>query len=218
MIITCLGVAPASTQRPRGPSGPASDCRGSPRTGHAVVPGRRVAPGPRCRPLPRGRQAVDLEEHPGQVAHVGLVVHDEDRGGLLTERCRHGWDPYSGCATRQGLIADPAIEALAGQRGELDLGDVEPPPVLGCVVDLESLAQRGGLGGLEGILERGDVVNVEVCRARRGGRLEPSGVRAGAGRRRGGPRRASTPSGRAWSAGARAHQRPAYAARGRRPR
>ena len=38
-------------------------------------------------------------------------------------------------------VADPAIEALPGQRGEFALGDVEPRPVFGRVMDLEALGQ-----------------------------------------------------------------------------
>src|SRR5680860_810434 len=59
-------------------------------------------------------------------------------------------------------VVDPAVEALAGQGGELDLGDVEPGPVFGGVVDLESLGQREGLVWFEGLVERGDAVGVEV--------------------------------------------------------
>jgi hypothetical protein len=38
-------------------------------------------------------------------------------------------------------VSDAAIEALAGQGGEFDLGDIEPGSVLGRVVYLESLGQ-----------------------------------------------------------------------------
>lgn len=45
---------------------------------------------------------------------------------------------------------------------EFDLGDVEPKSVFGGVVDLESLGQDEGLAACEGIVERGDAVDVEV--------------------------------------------------------
>jgi hypothetical protein len=59
-------------------------------------------------------------------------------------------------------VVAPALQALAGQRGELDLGDAEPRPVLGGVVDLPSLGQRERLLGFEGLVQRGDAVGVEV--------------------------------------------------------
>ena len=43
--------------------------------------------------------------------------------------------------------ADAAIQALAGQGGELDLGNVEPGALAGRVVDLQPLRQREGLSG-----------------------------------------------------------------------
>ncbi|MBB5801087.1 hypothetical protein F4560_000855 [Saccharothrix ecbatanensis] len=36
-------------------------------------------------------------------------------------------------------VADAAVEALPRQCGEFDLGDVEPGPVFGGVVDLEGV-------------------------------------------------------------------------------
>lgn len=35
-------------------------------------------------------------------------------------------------------VLDAAVQALAGERGELDLGDVEPGPMPGSVVDLQA--------------------------------------------------------------------------------
>ena len=59
-------------------------------------------------------------------------------------------------------VVDPAGQALAGQGGQLDLGDVEPGAVLGCVVDLEPLGQRACFGWLERFVERTEGVRVEV--------------------------------------------------------
>ncbi len=44
---------------------------------------------------------------------------------------------------------DAAVEALAGQGGEFDLGDPEPGAVFGGVVDLESLGEGERDGGVE---------------------------------------------------------------------
>jgi hypothetical protein len=46
-------------------------------------------------------------------------------------------------------VGDAAVEALASQGGEFDLGDVEPGAVFRGVVDLQSLRQ------VEGVLWRG---------------------------------------------------------------
>lgn len=45
-------------------------------------------------------------------------------------------------------VSDAALEALAGQRGELDLGDVQPGAVFGGVVDLQALCQRVASAGV----------------------------------------------------------------------
>ncbi|UOT08426.1 MULTISPECIES: hypothetical protein [Rhodococcus] len=55
-------------------------------------------------------------------------------------------------------VLDVPVQVLAGQRGELDLGDVEPRAVFGGVVDLEPLRERERLGRLEGLVERSDAV------------------------------------------------------------
>ena len=39
-------------------------------------------------------------------------------------------------------VGDAAVEALPGQGGQFDLGDVEPGAVFGGVVDLQPLGQR----------------------------------------------------------------------------
>lgn len=64
----------------------------------------------------------------------------------------------SGKLDVQGVeVVDPADEALPGESGELDLGDVQPGAVPGRVVDLEPLGQGAGLGRLEGFVERAEV-------------------------------------------------------------
>ena len=52
-----------------------------------------------------------------------------------------------------GRLVDAAVQALAGERGQFDLGDVEPGPVAGGVVDLEPLCQRERRLGVEGLIE-----------------------------------------------------------------
>ena len=39
-------------------------------------------------------------------------------------------------------VGDAPVEALAGEGGQFDLGDVEPRAVAGRVVDLQALRQR----------------------------------------------------------------------------
>ena len=51
-------------------------------------------------------------------------------------------------------VVDPAVEALPGQGGQLDLGDVEPGAVFGGVVDLQALGQGERLGGFERLVQR----------------------------------------------------------------
>ena len=60
-------------------------------------------------------------------------------------------------------VVDAPVQALAGQHGEFDLGDVEPRAVLGGVVDLEPLRERERLGRLEGLVERSDAVSARGC-------------------------------------------------------
>ena len=57
---------------------------------------------------------------------------------------------------------DPAIQALAGQGAEFDLGDIKPATVLRGVVELDSFGQATGLGCGKGFVERGGGVSVEV--------------------------------------------------------
>ena len=63
---------------------------------------------------------------------------------------------------RMSRSLDAAVEALPGQDGQLDLGDVEPGAVFGGVVDLQALGQGERLGGFERLVERADAVGVEV--------------------------------------------------------
>jgi hypothetical protein len=53
-------------------------------------------------------------------------------------------------------VGDAPVEALSGEGGEFDLGDVEPGAVAGRVVDLQPLRQRERRGGVEGLAERAD--------------------------------------------------------------
>ena len=63
----------------------------------------------------------------------------------------------------QGVeVGDATVEALAVERAQLDLGDVQPASVLGSVVDFEALGQALGFSRRKGLVERGDVVGVEV--------------------------------------------------------
>lgn len=49
--------------------------------------------------------------------------------------------PGGELAAEDREVVDAPVQALAGQGGKLDLGDVPPRPVLGSVVDLQALAQ-----------------------------------------------------------------------------
>ena len=55
---------------------------------------------------------------------------------------------------------------LPGEAGQLDLGDATLAAVLGGVVDLQSAGEGEGLLGRERLVERGDVVGVEVVHHR----------------------------------------------------
>jgi len=56
----------------------------------------------------------------------------------------------------------PPVEALASQDPQLQLGHVQPTVVLGRVVKLESLGQPLGLRRLEGLLQRGRGMRIQV--------------------------------------------------------
>ena len=94
------------------------------------------------------------EFHPGVVG--GVLPVD------LTFLSVGGVPPGGELGAQDLEVADARGQALPGQGGELDLGDVEPRPVLGGVMDLQALGQRVGLGRFEGLLQRGDAVGVEV--------------------------------------------------------
>ena len=59
-------------------------------------------------------------------------------------------------------VLDPPIEALPGQGGQLDLGDVEPGAVFGGVVDLQPGGEAARLDRLERLIQRPEGVRVEV--------------------------------------------------------
>lgn len=61
-----------------------------------------------------------------------------------------------------GEVVDTAVEALAGECGQFDLGDGEPGAVFGGVVDLQALGQCERGGWVEGFVEGRDGVGVEV--------------------------------------------------------
>ena len=55
--------------------------------------------------------------------------------------------PGGELGVEQVEVVDPSVQALPGQRGQLDLGDVEPGPVLGGVVDLQPLPNAYAFSG-----------------------------------------------------------------------
>ena len=55
--------------------------------------------------------------------------------------------PGSKLGVQDVEVVDAAVEALPGQAGEFDLGDVQPGAVLGRVVDLQPLGEGAGLTG-----------------------------------------------------------------------
>lgn len=66
------------------------------------------------------------------IDNLAVVVVVRPGGDLLFE----GFD-----------IGDAFLQALVAQDAHLDLGDVEPTPVFGRVVDFESLARRRASSG-----------------------------------------------------------------------
>src|SRR5215472_1801447 len=65
--------------------------------------------------------------------------------------------PLHGCP-----VGQPAVQALPGQRGKLNLGHVQPAAVLGGVVQFQPAGQSPGLGRLECLIQRRGRVGVEV--------------------------------------------------------
>ena len=59
-------------------------------------------------------------------------------------------------------VVDASAQALPGERGELDLCDVEPGAVFRGVMDLESLREGPGFGRRERLVEGAEGVRVEV--------------------------------------------------------
>lgn len=62
----------------------------------------------------------------------------------------------------QGEAGDSAVQALAGQRAEFDLGNIEPTAMLWGVVELDAFGQTAGLGRGKGFVKRGGRVSIEV--------------------------------------------------------
>src|SRR6266487_924689 len=81
-------------------------------------------------------------------------------------------DPASGAVARrlprcdlplQGRpVGQPPVQALLRQHAQLDLGHVQPAPVLGRVVQLQPIGQPLRLGRLERLIQRRGRVGVEV--------------------------------------------------------
>lgn len=59
-------------------------------------------------------------------------------------------------------IVDASVQALAGESGQFDLGDVEPGPVFRGVVDLQAFGQRSRPGRLERFVQGSEGVGVQV--------------------------------------------------------
>jgi hypothetical protein len=84
-----------------------------------------------------------------------------------------GQDFSFGC----GLIREPSIQALGGERGELNLGHVQPTPFLGRIVELKALGpgkrsrrrqyliERAGRMRIQIILDQPDAVNSRIMQA-----------------------------------------------------
>ena len=61
-------------------------------------------------------------------------------------------------------VRDPAIQTLAGEHAELQLGHIQPGAVFGRVVDLQLVGHAFGLLGGERLIERGFVMGVQIVR------------------------------------------------------
>src|SRR3954471_23430663 len=59
-------------------------------------------------------------------------------------------------------VVDPPVQALSGQGGQLDLGDVQPGAVFGGVVDLQPGGEAARLDRLERLVQGAERVGVEV--------------------------------------------------------
>src|SRR5258708_24423044 len=60
------------------------------------------------------------------------------------------------------FVRDPTIQALAAQDTQLDLGHVQPAPVLGRVMNLQLVGQALRLRRSEGLIERGRAVRIQL--------------------------------------------------------
>ena len=101
--------------------------------------------------------------------NCGIEVLELDPGILSGEA---PVDPTSGAVARrlpfrdlplQGRpVGQPPVQALLRQHGKLDLGHVQPAPMLGRVVQLQPIGQPLRLGRLERLIQRRGRVGVEV--------------------------------------------------------
>src|SRR3982751_5919112 len=64
-------------------------------------------------------------------------------------------------------VGDAAVQALPTEGAQLDLGDVQPRPMLGRVVDLQFVGQALGLGWIEGLIEAGRAMDIELVHNQR---------------------------------------------------
>lgn len=54
---------------------------------------------------------------------------------------------------QQVEVVDASAQALPGEGGQFDLGDVQPGAMCGCVVDLQPLGEPAGFDRVEGLVE-----------------------------------------------------------------
>jgi hypothetical protein len=60
------------------------------------------------------------------------------------------------------LIGDAAVEALGGENRAFGFRQIQPTPVLGCVVLREPFNKAAGFGGGTGVVKRGRRMRVQV--------------------------------------------------------
>src|SRR5512132_1005746 len=80
----------------------------------------------------------------------------------LTAGTVAGGLPCGDFASQGGPVGQPPVQALLGEHAQLDLGHVQPAPMLGGGVEFELVGQPLGLGGSERLVQRGGCVGVEV--------------------------------------------------------
>src|SRR6266699_7243236 len=78
-----------------------------------------------------------------------------------------GLVPRADLGHQSGFVGDAAIQALAVQHTQLDLGHVERTPVLWRVMDLQLVGQTLGFSRLEDFVQRARRVGVEVIHHQR---------------------------------------------------